>query len=209
MEVSDVKTFTAEKPNIFYYVTSVTYNRVPVFRRQEACKTLIEVFEEVRSRFPYKLVAYVIMLDHFHFVVNPIDGDISKLLLRIRGNAARRLIDSFVSNNDTALLRRLALSSRQKGNHQYSVWQKNPLVVNLESNKFILQKTGYIHNNPVRARLVDHPAKWKWSSYHALLPHEQSDVPIEMDKCPYWTDEELANHQYDVQRRATARLRGQ
>ena len=53
------------------------------------------------------------------------------------------------------------------------------------------QKTGYIHANPVRAGLIDHPAKWQWSSYHAHFPHETGEVAIEIDQRPYWTDEEL------------------
>jgi len=55
---------------------------------------------------------------------------------------------------------------------------------------------GYVlmpdHMNPVRAGLCDHPAKWRWSSYNAYLPHDAGSVPIEVDKRWLWTEEELS-----------------
>lgn len=148
---------------------------------------LVSIFEEARTLFPYKLIAYVIMPDHFHALVNLLDGDISKWLLRVRGNSARRILDIL----DGASLKKLMLDSPQKRNHKYALWQKDPSIVDIYSHKFVVQKTGYIHANPVRAGLTDHPAKWKWSSYHAYLPHRMGDVAIEMDMKPYWTDAEL------------------
>jgi hypothetical protein len=49
--------------------------------------------------------------------------------------------------------------------------------------------------NPVRAGLCDHPAKWRWSSYHAYFPHELYSVPIEIDQRWRWTEEELNSGQ--------------
>jgi hypothetical protein len=65
-------------------------------------------------------------------------------------------------------------------------------AVDIWSRKFIRQKLHYIHMNPVRAGLCDHPAKWRWSSYQAYFPHEAGSVPIEVDKKWLWTDEELS-----------------
>ena len=46
----------------------------------------------------------------------------------------------------------------------------------------------YVHLNPVRAGLCDHPAKWKWSSYHAYLKKPLYDIPIEPDRNGYWSE---------------------
>src|SRR5256886_17680735 len=54
------------------------------------------------------------------------------------------------------------------------------------------QKLNYIHLNPIRAGLCDHPAKWRWSSYHAYLPHELGAVPIEIDWHWRWNATEFA-----------------
>jgi hypothetical protein len=65
-------------------------------------------------------------------------------------------------------------------------------AVDIWSRRFIRQKLHYIHMNPVRAGLCDHPAKWRWSTYAAYLPHEPEAVPIEVDKRWLWTEEELS-----------------
>ncbi|MGE3467915.1 MAG: hypothetical protein AB7J13_13405 [Pyrinomonadaceae bacterium] len=57
----------------------------------------------------------------------------------------------------------------------------------------MFRKTVY-NANPVRTGLTDHPAKWRWSSYHAYFEHISGDVPIEIDKRPYWTEEELREY---------------
>ena len=149
-----MKLFKSGEPNTFYYVTSVTHNRVPVFRSQRACEILFETFAEVRERFPFKLVAYVIMPDHFHFIVNPKDCDISKLLLRVRGNSARKIIHWLQEEKHLLSLQKLRLKHKQKREHTYSLWQKDPSVIDLYSHKFLVQKSGYIHHNPVRAGLT-------------------------------------------------------
>lgn len=89
-------------------------------------------------------------------------------------------------------LAKLALPRRLKSGQTYSVWMKEFSAVDIWSRRFIRQKLHYIHMNPVRAGLCDHPAKWRWSTYAAYLPHEPEAVPIEVDKRWLWTEEELS-----------------
>lgn len=124
-----MKLYKSNEPNTFHYVTLVTHNRGPVFRSDEACQIFVDVPAEVREKFPYKLIGYVLMPDHVHAIVNNSNSTISEL--------------------------------------------------------------NYLHLNPVRAGLCEHPADWKWSSYRAYLPHKPGDVPIEIDWQAYWKDEEL------------------
>jgi putative transposase len=180
------------KPDIFHYITSVTFNRVPVFRSEKACRIFVEQLTEIRLAFPYKLIGYVVMPDHVHLIVNLIDDDASKFLLRLRGLSARKIIGWLREENHAASLEKLKLRSPQKRRHEYAVWQKDPTVIELYSHKFLRQKLNYIHKNPVRADLCDHPANWRWSSCRAYLPHEVGDVPIEMDGRAFWTEEEIA-----------------
>jgi REP element-mobilizing transposase RayT len=65
-----MKLYKSNDPNTFHYVTLVTHDRVPVFRSDEACQIFVDVRAEVRERFPYKLIGYVLMPDHVHAIVN-------------------------------------------------------------------------------------------------------------------------------------------
>jgi hypothetical protein len=90
-----------------------------------------------------------------------------------------------------ASLKKLALDIPQRKGHTHAVWLKDFSSIDLWSPKFIRQKLNYIHLNPVRAGLCEHPAAWKWSSYRAYLPHAAGSVPIEMDWRGYWREADL------------------
>jgi REP element-mobilizing transposase RayT len=186
-----MKLYKSNEPNTFHYVTLVTYNRVPIFRSENACEIFVDVLREVRERYPYKLVGYVIMPDHVHSIINNRSGSISDWLRRVRGNSARNILDWLREEQHLTSLKKLALNPPQKRQHTHAVWQKDPSVIDLWSPKFVRQKLNYLHLNPVRAGLCQHPADWKWSSYRAYLPHNVGEVPIEIDWQAYWKDEEL------------------
>lgn len=180
-----------DDPQTFHYITSVTFNRVPIFRSEKACEIFVEQLSEVRKKFPYKLIGYVVMPDHFHLLVNLKDDDDSKFLLRLRGLSARKIIAWLKESNFISSLEKLKLKIPQKRQHTYAVWQKKPMVVEIYSHKFLRQKLKYIHLNPVRAGFCKHSAEWKWSSHSAYLPHKPVNIPIEIDWQPFWENAEL------------------
>ena len=186
-----MKLFKSNEQNTFHYVTLVTFNRVPVFRSDRACEILITTLDEVRQRYPYKLVGYVIMPDHVHAIVNRSIDTISAWLRRVRGHSAREILSWLRTEQHLMSLKKLQLAIPQKRNHTHAVWQKDPSVIDLWSPKFVRQKLNYLHLNPVRAGLCQHPAEWKWSSYRAYLPHDIGDVPIEIDWQTHWREAEF------------------
>ena len=55
-------------------------------------------------------------------------------------------------------------SEHLKKEHQYKVWQNGYLAEHICSNKFIKQKVEYIHNNPVKDKIVGFPEDYYYSS---------------------------------------------
>ena len=47
---------------------------------------------------------------------------------------------------------------------KYQLWERNALSVDLWSEKVLIQKLRYIHENPVRAGLCKYPEEYKYSS---------------------------------------------
>ncbi len=101
------------------------------------------------------------------------------------------ILDWLHAGNYAASLKKLALEVPQKRGHTHAVWLKDFSSIDLWSPRFVRQKLNYIHLNPVRAGLCDHPAQWKWSSYRAYLRHKLGSVPIEMDWRGYWSEGEF------------------
>jgi REP element-mobilizing transposase RayT len=186
-----MKLFKSHDPNTFHYTTSVCYRRVPIFRSDKACNLFIETLAETKRRLPLKLIAYVIMPDHTHLILNPLGCDISKVMNSLKSAPARKIIDWLRESNYQSSLGKLALDVPQKRGHTHAVWQKDFSSIDLWSPKFIRQKLNYIHLNPVRAGLCKHPAEWKWSSYRSYLTHETGSLPLEMDSGGYWSDDDF------------------
>ena len=111
----------------------------------------------------------------------------------LKSASARKIIDWIRESNYVSSLSKLALDIPQKRGHTHALWQKDFSSVDLWSPKFIRQKLNYIHRNPVRAGLCQHPAEWRWSSYRAYFPHESGSIPIEVDSRGYWSEEEFTS----------------
>jgi len=183
-----VTTFNSTKPNVFHYLTFVTFARVPIFRSQEICQFFVDAIRETKQEFPFKLIAWVIMPDHVHLMLNPLNCDIQLIGKTLKGKSAKKILDWLKENGHIRSLDKLKRTHPKKRNHSYSVWQKGVKSVDLESAKFVQQKINYTHLNPVRAGLCDQPAEWKWSSYQAYFGG--NEVPIEIDWRTFWNDVE-------------------
>jgi REP element-mobilizing transposase RayT len=101
------------------------------------------------------------MPDHFHFVVNPRDGDIRGFCGALKSLSAKALI---TLTGDQRFLR----EQPEKDGSMHQVWQESFKALPLWSAWMIWQKINYIHNNPVRAKLVSAAKDYKWSSFRAF-----------------------------------------
>lgn len=186
-----MRLFKSKEQNLVHYVTCVTYNRVPVFRNEEICSLFIEALSDTRAKDPFKLIGYVVMPDHVHLLANPIELDITKVVGKLKGRSATKMLKSLRAVNSVSVLDRLQPRPLSSG-QTHAVWLQDFSSIDIWSHKFLRQKLQYIHMNPVRAGFCDHPAKWRWSSYHAYFPHEPGRVPIEVDWRWLWSAEEFA-----------------
>jgi putative transposase len=81
-------------PGALHFVTGNLHNQRRVFTRAESCQSFIDLCSELREEWPFKLVAYVLMPDHLHLIVNPRDRRISELMGKLKSQSARRIIEA-------------------------------------------------------------------------------------------------------------------
>jgi hypothetical protein len=69
-----------------------------------------------------------------------------------------------------------------KQEQQYKVWQNGYHAEHIFSNKFIKQKMDYIHNNPVKDKIVMLPEDYYFSSArnYAALENELEVILLEL-----------------------------
>jgi putative transposase len=112
------------------------------------------------AEFGVSLHAWVLMDNHFHLLATPgVEGAVSQMM-QAQG---RRYVRYF--------------------NHRYqrsgTLWEGRFRSCLIDSEGYLLACQKYIENNPVRARMVEHPGQFAWSSYlcHADLRVSEMHTP--------------------------------
>jgi REP element-mobilizing transposase RayT len=167
-------------PGALHYVTGNLLNRVPVFKEDGCCQAFLNVCSTLRKEWPAKLIAYVLMPDHFHLIVNPRDGNIRGFSGALKSLSARKIIDA--SGSD-----RFIRETPDVDGSIHQVWQDSFKAQPLWSGWMIWQKINYIHANPVKARLVPSAKSYRWTSFRAFYSNSGEPLPVDQDW--WWPDD--------------------
>ena len=166
-------------PGALHFVTGNVRDRIPIFKFDACCEEFLKVFRDLLQDWPAKLIAYVLMPDHIHLIVNPKDGDIREFTGKLKGVSATRIVE-LTGGQQFEL---------EKPDHDatHQVWQDSFKAQPLWSAWMIWQKINYIHANPVKARLVKSAKDYRWSSFNAFYSGESEPLPV--DKDWWWADD--------------------
>ena len=162
-----------------YYLTSVPKDRLPVFRADEIKIITCAALGEARRSGGFALYAYVIMPDHLHVVTDSVLSP-SRTLQFINGIASRRIIGYLKEHNHESSLKKLRHESRRR-RYSHSLWDHHPDARLLLTEKMLMQRVHYTHQNPVRAGLVERPEDYRWSSIRCWTGKILDDEPLFMD----------------------------
>ncbi len=169
-----------DSPALFF--TSVTKDRLPVFRtgviKEIACRAL----DEGRRSGAFLLLAYVIMLDHLHWISDS-ERKPADILRFVDGIMSHRVIQFLKDGDHQSSLEKLRIA-RKKRNYGHSLWEHHSKTLLLTGESALMQKVNYIHQNPVRAGLVERAEDYRWSSARCwtgnILPDEPVMIDVEM-----------------------------
>ena len=162
-----------------YYLTSVIRDRLPVFRTDAIKLVTCSAWDEARRSGKFAFYAYVIMPDHFHLIT---DSALSpaRTLQFVNGITSRRVIDYLKDQHHESSLRKLLHEGRPR-QHRYSLWDHHPDARLLLSEKMLMQRVHYTHQNPVRAGLCKRAEDYGWSSLRRWRRMVMDNEPLLMD----------------------------
>jgi REP element-mobilizing transposase RayT len=161
------------------YITTVAKDRLAVFRTDTIKTITCNALDEARNSAKFSIYAYVVMPDHLHAMI---DGVLkpSKILQYINGIISRRVIDHLKEHGHNSSLQKLRHETRERG-YRYSLWDHHSNVFSVTSEDMFMQKVNYIHQNPVRAGLVEEAEDYRWSSVRWWKRCALDDEPLRMD----------------------------
>ena len=145
-----------------HFVTFSCYRRQRLLGGVRARNLLVKVLGNVRKRYEFALVGFVVMPEHVHLLIGePKKGNPSKVIQALKQSVSRRLWRKRRGKSSPNQMK-LEFAVAEKLPH---LWQRRFYDFNVWSYKKKMEKLMYMHSNPVKRGLVKDPKDWPWSSY--------------------------------------------
>ncbi len=153
-----------------HFITFSCYQRRRWLDNDQAKRCVLGALNAQLCRLSGQCVGFVVMPNHVHAVLwFPEPGDLSEAMKQWKRMSSIRIkervapaIPRYSSKVDLA----------------EPIWQAKYYDFNLYSSAKIEEKLTYMHFNPVRAGLVEHPCDWAWSSARWYELRQSVGVPI-------------------------------
>lgn len=160
--------------NDLHFITFCCYQRRALLGSVRSRNLVVEILREVRAKFGFSLVGYVIMPEHVHLLISESPTiPPAKVVQVFKQRVSRRMRSKKRAGN-----RQLSLRFPETLGELRRFWQRRYYDFNVYSRKKLWEKLQYMHANPVEERLVRHPREWPWSSWSF---HAQGEGILEID----------------------------
>jgi putative transposase len=150
--------------NYCHFVTAKTRRNAKVFLQEEAASLLVQTILKIKEKLDFKLLAFVAMPDHVHLILMPDKRNtISDVMRHIKGRFSRKynLLSRGMNSPD------YGAPNHGTGNLSLpkpKVWQESFHDHVIRNRKEFDQRLNYLYNNPVKAKLVEKPEDYEYSS---------------------------------------------
>ena len=146
-------------PGAFYHVTSRGNEKRNIFLSVQDRKRFLDYIELANEKFGAIIHCYCMMSNHYHLLLETPHGNLSSIIHHINS--------SYTTYFNI---------KRSRSGHLFQGRFKAILV---DKEAYLVELSRYIHMNPVRARMVENPWDYKWSSCTAYTGDEEAPSWLE------------------------------
>ncbi len=165
-----------------YYITTVIYNRLPIFTRPTFVVPLLDSLNFYRYKQEFKLLGYVIMPDHVHLIIWPFGKTaVSDIMRDYKEFTSKRIVRQAEVEHNDDWIKAFRQAGSETGRSTNKVWQDSYWDKNIYTENFLRQKLNYIHRNPLRVGLTDKPEDYPYSSYRNYVLSQEWLIEIDRD----------------------------
>ena len=135
----------------FHFITTSCYHRRPLLHNPANRDLFLQVLEQVRRRYRFIVVGYVVMPEHVHVLISePERANPSIVMQVLKQGFARRLLRRLRSHPDQSARRDSPLDEGR-------VWQRRFYDFTVWTDRKRIEKLRYMHRNPVKRGVVCEP----------------------------------------------------
>jgi putative transposase len=138
-----------QEPGLWHHVMNRGLERRTIFAGEGDAFAFFELVAEAGSRWNLRCHAACLMSNHYHLLVQDVDGQLSRAMRHIDGVFTQQF--NRTHNRDGPLMR---------GRYRSQL---------VDCEDYLVEVIRYIHLNPVKARIVDQASQYPWSSHRWYL----------------------------------------
>ncbi|WP_281614376.1 transposase [Flammeovirga sp. SubArs3] len=160
-----------------YFVTMTVVYWIDVFTREEYRNIILDSFKYCQEHKDLKIHAYVIMSNHIHMIITKgRNKNLSDILRDFKKHTAKNIVKSIEENTKESRREWMLWMFQRAGqknpkNRDFQFWQQHNQPIILDTSEKLLQRLGYIHDNPIKAGIVQDAKDYLYSSasnYHGM-----------------------------------------
>ena len=160
--------YQIQEQDELHYVTFQVVKWIDLFTRKVYRDIVIDSLRFCQANKGLEIYAFVIMSNHVHLLVRSSIGHLSDTIREFKSFTAKQILQAIQTESESRkewMLNLFEFSAKQhKRNEKYQIWTHENHAEIIYSNKFINQKINYIHENPVRAGIVENASDYLYSS---------------------------------------------
>lgn len=140
-------------PSYAVFITIATYQRKHIFSKSENCILFCQTVDNVKHIHPFELVAYAIMPDHLHLIIQTPDDspNYSPVIHSIKRNFTLNYKKHYHIVSPIKLF--------QNRFYDHVIKDDDDFEIHMD----------YVHWNPVKHDLTQDPIDWEWSSFNKWI----------------------------------------
>lgn len=161
-----------------YHVTARGNERKPIFKDDKDRLLFFDIMNQIKKRYNWLCHTYCLMNNHYHLMIETPDGNLSHGMRQLNGVYTQAF--------------------NKKHKRVGHIFQGRYKAILIQKESHLLEVCRYVVLNPVRARAVKKPERWKWSSYNSIAGREkpESFLTTEWILGQFGSDREIAERRY-------------
>lgn len=174
------KIIYSENENLMHFLTFTVIEWIDIFTKPEYFHVIKDSLNYCQTNKGLKIFEFVIMSNHMHLIARAREGNkLSQIVSDFKKYTTQEILKLLANENRRYIFNLLKNSYSRKKDYELQVWQRENYPEAITTEKFYLEKTNYIHNNPVKKEYVKFPEEWFYSSASFRLA--EAECPIKLD----------------------------
>lgn len=138
-----------EYAGALYHITSRGNERKRIFLDDRDRKRFLGILKDYHDRYGILIHSYVLMDNHYHLILETPKGNLLKIMHGLNGGYTGYFNRKYGRSGHL-------FQGRYKG-------------IIIDKDSYLVPLSRYVHLNPVRAKVVERPEQYRWSSYSGYI----------------------------------------